>query len=56
MKRLILALSLATVALSGCAQLKEWYQDANAPAGATAPEEQRPYPTRFKNDSYHTPA
>jgi hypothetical protein len=53
MKRLILALSLATVALSGCAQLKEWYQDASAEAGATAAEEQSPFPARFKNDHYY---
>jgi hypothetical protein len=44
MKRLLLALSLAAVALSGCAQLREWSQDANADAGATAREENRPYP------------
>lgn len=56
MKRLILALSLAGVALAGCAQLKEWSQDADAHAGATGAEEQRPYPTRFKNDSYLPPA
>jgi hypothetical protein len=44
MKRLILALSLATVALSGCAQLKDWYRDAQAAQGATSVEESRPYP------------
>jgi hypothetical protein len=53
MKRLILALSVATVALSGCAQLKDWYQDASAEAGATAAEEQSPFPSRFKNDHYY---
>ena len=53
MKRLILALSVATVALSGCAQLKHWYQDASAEAGATAAEEQSPFPSRFKNDHYY---
>ena len=53
MKRLILALSLAAVALSGCAQLKERHQDANAHAGATATEEQSPFPSRFKNPAYH---
>ena len=53
MKRLILALSLATVALSGCAQLKEWYQDASAEAGATAAEEHSPFPSRLKNDHYY---
>jgi hypothetical protein len=49
MKRLILALSLATVALAGCAQLKEWYNDANAHAGATAVEEQSPFPKSSSN-------
>lgn len=49
MKRLILALSLATVALSGCAQFKEWYQNANATAGASAPEEQSAYPRSSSN-------
>ena len=48
MKRLILALSLGLVALSGCAQLKEF-----AASGATAAEEQSPYPTRFKNDHFY---
>ena len=49
MKRLILALSLAAAALSGCAQLKEWYNDANAHAGATAVEEQSPFPKSSSN-------
>lgn len=51
MKRLILALSLAAVALSGCAQLKEWYQDANAnaDAGASGIEQVRPYPSSSSN-------
>ena len=49
MKPLILALSLATAALSGCAQLKDWYQDANAHAGATAPEQQSAYPRSSSN-------
>jgi len=53
MKRFILALSLAALALSGCAQLKEWYDDANAHGGASAPEKQSPFPTRFKNDHYY---
>ena len=43
MKRLILALSLVT-ALSGCAQLKEWYQEQSATAGASSIEDTRPYP------------
>jgi hypothetical protein len=54
MKRLLLGLSLATVVLSGCAQLKERYQDANAPAGATAAEEQRPYPTPRYQPNYQS--
>ncbi|HWM43793.1 MAG TPA: hypothetical protein VNP36_15260 [Burkholderiales bacterium] len=55
MKRLLLALSLATIALSGCAQLKEWYHDADATAGATAAEEQSPFPSLYKNDHYYVP-
>lgn len=53
MKRLILALTFSAAALSGCAELKEWYNDANAPAGATAAEAQSPFPTHFKNDHYY---
>lgn len=49
MKRFILALSLAAVALSGCAPLKEWYNDANAHAGATAAQEQSPFPRSSSN-------
>jgi len=49
MKRLILALSLAAVALSGCAQLKEWYNTANADAGASGIEQVRPYPRSSSN-------
>jgi hypothetical protein len=49
MKRLIVALALATTVLSSCAQLKEWYQDANAHAGATALEQQHPYPRSSSN-------
>jgi hypothetical protein len=44
MKHLILALTLSTATLSGCAQLKEWTQDANATAGASGTENTRPYP------------
>jgi len=44
MKRLILVLSLATLTLSGCAQFKEWYHDANSGSGASAVEEQSPFP------------
>jgi hypothetical protein len=49
MKRLVLALSLATFALSGCAQLKEWYHDANASAGASTYQEQSPFPKSSSN-------
>jgi uncharacterized protein YceK len=49
MKRLVLALSVAVVALSGCAQLKEWYQDASAHAGASAVEAQSPFPKSSSN-------
>ena len=57
MKRLILSLALATTALSGCAQLKEWYPDANAnaEAGATATGQLRPYPSVYRNDHYYVP-
>jgi hypothetical protein len=44
MKRLIVALSLAAAALSGCAQLKEAFNQTDAPGGASGIEEQRPYP------------
>lgn len=56
MKRLIVALSLATVTLSGCAQLKDWYRDANseAHAGATGTEAERPYPTPRYQPNYQT--
>jgi hypothetical protein len=50
MKRLVLVLALATAALSGCAQLKEWYHhDASADAGASGIEAQRPYPSSSSN-------
>jgi hypothetical protein len=49
MKRLITALALATTALTGCAQLKDWYQNANAHAGATAVEQANPYPRSSSN-------
>jgi hypothetical protein len=49
MKRVLLAFSLAAAVLSGCAQFSE----PDAPAGATGEEEQRPYPTRFRNDNRH---
>jgi hypothetical protein len=43
------------VALSGCAQFKEWYRNgnANAEAGATAGQQQRPFPTTHPNDHYY---
>jgi hypothetical protein len=49
MKRLILALSLAAVALSGCAQLKELYSKGNADAGSTGVAQQSPYPSSSEN-------
>jgi len=49
MKRLILVLSLAAGALSGCAQLTEWYHEANAHGGASALEEQSPFPKSSSN-------
>jgi hypothetical protein len=57
MKRLLLAVALATSALSGCAQLTQWCHDAEAlpHAGGSALEEQRPYPTHFRNDHYYAP-
>jgi len=42
MKHLILVLALAGSALTGCAQLKEAFN--NPGAGATGVENQRPYP------------
>jgi hypothetical protein len=44
MKRLVLALSLAAVALSGCAQLKNAFNETQAEGGATRAETQSPYP------------
>lgn len=45
MKRLILTLVLAGAALSGCAQLREAFDDSQAAhAGATGVDQQRPYP------------
>lgn len=57
MKRLFLAAALATGALSGCAQFKDGHRDANAnaEAGATATEQQRPYPSAHRNDHYYVP-
>jgi hypothetical protein len=53
MKKLTLALTLIT--LAGCAQLKEWSQDADAPAGATARSEASPYPKPYPNDHFLVP-
>jgi hypothetical protein len=53
MKRVFLALTLTVVTLAGCAQLKQLSGGDNAPAGATGTEDQRPYPTRYKNDNFH---
>ena len=44
MKHLILALALSGSALTGCAQLKEAFNNPGADAGATGVEDQRPYP------------
>jgi len=44
MKRLIVALSLATAALSGCAELKNAFTEAQASGGASGTEDSRPYP------------
>ena len=44
MKRVILALSLAAAALSGCAELRAAFHQPDAHTGASALEEQRPYP------------
>jgi hypothetical protein len=51
MKRLIFAVALAAIAISGCAQLNE----PNAEAGATATEQLRPYPSVYRNDHYYVP-
>ena len=48
MKRLILALTLAGAALSGCAQLDAAFTES-AYAGATKAEDQRPYPKSSSN-------
>jgi len=44
MKRLVLALSLASVALAGCAQLKNAFTEPQAAGGQSGIEESRPYP------------
>jgi len=44
MKRLVVTLSLAAAALSGCAELKNAFTQTDAHSGASAVEEQRPYP------------
>jgi hypothetical protein len=48
MKRLVLALSLAAAALSGCAQLKEAFNQPEASGGQTA-EGNSPYPKSSSN-------
>jgi hypothetical protein len=53
MKRLILTLALAAVAIAGCAHLKE-----GASGGASAVEQQNPqnpspYPKTYSNDHYY---
>jgi hypothetical protein len=49
MKHLIIAVSLTTGTLSGCAQLETWHRDASAPAGATAQEPHSPFPKSSSN-------
>jgi len=44
MKRLILALSFTAAALSGCAQLKDAFTDAQAAGGQSGIDASRPYP------------
>jgi hypothetical protein len=44
MKHLILVLALAGSALTGCAQLKEAFNNPGAESGATGVEDRRPYP------------
>jgi hypothetical protein len=65
MKRLILTIALAAVAVSGCAHLNpnpsasggasavEENPNPGASRGASAVEEQSPYPKTFPNDHYH---
>jgi len=53
MNRLVLSLALAATVLSGCAQLK--HTEPQPSAGGSALEEQRPYPTHFRNDHYYAP-
>ncbi len=48
MKRLILILALAATAVSGCAHLNQ-----GAYGGASAVEEQSPYPKTHRNDHYY---
>lgn len=44
MKRLIVTLSLAAAALSGCAELKNAFTEAQASGGQSGAEKQSPYP------------
>jgi hypothetical protein len=44
MKRLIVVLSLAAAALSGCAELKNALAEPQASGGPSGLEETRPYP------------
>jgi len=50
MKRLAIVLSLAAAALSGCAQLQQPQEQADA--GATATQDARPYPTRVYQPNF----
>jgi hypothetical protein len=49
MKRLIVALSLAAAALSGCAELRTVFHQPDAHSGASGLEEQSPYPKSSSN-------
>jgi hypothetical protein len=44
MKPLIVALSLASAALTGCAEMRTAFHQPDAQTGASVLEEQRPYP------------
>jgi len=53
MKRLILTLSLAAAALSGCAQLKEWSDATSAEGGASGVEQPSPFPRPRYNPNFN---
>jgi hypothetical protein len=49
MKRVVVALSLAAAVLSGCAELRTAFHQPDAYTGASAVEEQSPYPKSSSN-------